>query len=846
MAYSARVLRLGRRVWASPDVLSWQGWLERGLDRARASGRDVPCRLRSAGSWLLWRDAARSACTQALIPDSLGAALRRASQLQDDWNLPPSNLSSEARALRAARGEVATHCREHGWIEPADWPRILPIMGSQSNTRFAGFGSLPPARAAALRRLDVLEVKDETDEPEPRRATLLRVRCEDVAGELSEAARWARARLEHMPSARLLIVVPQLAQHRQRVLRACAEGLDARALLRPETAGEPLFAIEGGEPLARHPLVAVALDALAVAAGTADFAALSAALRSPYLGLGETSRGAGVRLDAWLREHNVIEVTSVALRGLRQRVAAALGEAAAQVVDALLAGAPTGPAAPSEWARRMVELLRLRGWPGAGLGSAEQQVRARFDELLGELAALGAAPRLSFADAVGLMSQLATQVRFEPASGDVPVTITDALDDPVVRYDGIWVAQLSAHAWPPPAAPDPFLPLAQQLAAQMPQASASGQLALARQAMAAWRRCASEHVASWARAESDVTYEPSGLLQDFAEAEARTVDAAPETGLAAWMFGRRAPTESFLDARGPAWTAARLPGGTRALELISACPFRSFAELRLAARSLPEPQPGIDPRVRGILLHGALERFWRATPDWQILRARDEGATLRLLGECVSAAAAAAVREAAEPPDPALWTLEQQRAVAVVLPLLRSERERNPFTVETVEAAQTLTLAGRSLRLKLDRVDRTEDGGRIIIDYKTGAVQRFDAYAERQSKPQLPAYALAAGEGVSAVAMAFLGRETTRWRGLADRSDRLPGVPAPKPTEPPWPKVLDGWRQQLTALMSQFAAGDARPDAVVESCRRCHLHAFCRIDELRLALALENGEPEEE
>ena len=81
------------------------------------------------------------------------------------------------------------------------------------------------------------------------------------------------------------------------------------------------------------------------------------------------------------------------------------------------------------------------------------------------------------------LTELADRTHFSPASGDAPITISPSLADPIVRYDGIWVAGLTAASWPQPVQPDPFLPLRAQIAAGVSAASAGGRLAAAHDLM---------------------------------------------------------------------------------------------------------------------------------------------------------------------------------------------------------------------------------------------------------------------------------------------------------------------------------------------------------------------------
>src|SRR5256886_13566739 len=121
----------------------------------------------------------------------------------------------------------------------------------------------------------------------------------------------------------------------------------------------------------------------------------------------------------------------------------------------------------------------------------------RWHELLEEFGELSASlGSMARAQALGLLRELAARSAFRPADADPTVTLSSALADPVVEYDGIWVAGLHAEVFPQPVQPDPFLPLPAQVAAGIPAASAAGRLAQARALLAGWRRGADELVLS--------------------------------------------------------------------------------------------------------------------------------------------------------------------------------------------------------------------------------------------------------------------------------------------------------------------------------------------------------------
>jgi RecB family exonuclease len=269
------------------------------------------------------------------------------------------------------------------------------------------------------------------------------------------------------------------------------------------------------------------------------------------------------------------------------------------------------------------------------------------------------------------------------------------------------------------------------------------------------------------------------------------------------------------------------------LKLQSLCPFRAGAEQRLGARPLESPPVGIDPRQRGTLAHKALAHLWRDLKTSDVLPTLEAAA----LSARVEAAVKAAFADRRS--RTTLDRLEQQWLRDALLRLLDVERLREAFRVDEPELEQTITLEGRQLKVRLDRLDRLYGGDTVLIDYKTGQAKISDWLGERPQDPQLPTYAAHLPRAPVAVAVARLAGNNTGFVGLSKRSGLLPGsgmrdvrgVPALAGQS--WEQMLERWRALSVELAAQFAAGIARVDPLRGACRRCGLQGLCRVERLR-------------
>ncbi len=866
LAHAAAELKRGQRVWKSPDILTTEAWLIReiealaladaGVHETPFGNRYLPRLLGPAEEWFLWHRCTDEAARDLSLVNrgALSENLRRASGLAADYNIDVRKLvdsgCAEPGLLRDVQQAFQDRCRSIGAATVGELSRTLTSTSASANAplRFVGFTSIPPrlARLANSMAATPPVVRLAWDGP-GRPGTQTRVHiAADEWEEMEAIADWCRRQVQRVPDARLLVILPGSPGSRERLAALIRQAIQPRSWLDPQEP-ESLVVVEGGRPLTQVPAIKQALSTLTWLGGRpAEFNDFSEWLRAPYWTA--ESASARARLDAWLRERGHMQIhlrdLGSSLRDVSEpscrRVALDLLERAVSAMKVL----GEGGGSPRDWSQRFGEALKLVGWPGDRTRTSEDQQNVRrFHELLDEFGQLASSfGSLSRNDAIQYLTELAGRTPFQPADEDPTVTISAAPADPVVQYDALWIAAQHAEALPQPVQPDPFLPLGVQVAAGIPAASAEGRLQEARSLIQAWRASANEVVLSTASRSEDLELLPSPLLTAWLKrktekpvakgqltlfdspAVEETPPAPPASPL--WLparIHRDGQLEAVEDCVGPAWPGSvQMPGGTRSLELQNECPFRAFAELRLGSAPLDIPEPGIDTKERGNLMHAALSRLWQHLVDSSALTARSAEALEQDITECVRKAAAETF-ESSAPPG---LEREIRRTVQLIAQLCELERTRRPFRVQGTEFDSVLGIAGGELRIRIDRVDELAGGGRAVIDYKTGRRKSADWYGERPTHIQLLAYLAALGPDVIALATANVTAREVRFDGIANEPNLLPKV---RGVQGDWDVRRGEWLGRLERLAQGFLAGQAAVDPKPGACEYCPVGSVCRI-----------------
>jgi probable DNA repair protein len=858
----------GLRSWRTPDILPLTGWLQRCHDALRQEGdATLPAPLGAYQEQLLWeqvlvaanprpgREALQPRVAAALCQSAHDLLLRF--QVDDaDWVHAPL---PETRALAGWLPHLRERLREGGWIAAgavtasvaaAVRQGCLPVPAAIS---MAGFDVLAPVQRSLLRSLRERGCAVTQIPPALPRGTPRAFLPATPRDELVQAAGWARQHLLRDADTSVAVLIPDLAARREQVLDVFEDVLQPH-WYRGEADDAALFELSLGEPLDRHPLARAALAVLAAVRGRLSLEEAGTLLLGDAVSGARVESAARARVDAWLRRNGERTVTTRRLIQLcrSRRVLGAAGAAAqlAQRLDALSRGAQRRTRRlPSQWAAMLSGWLDALGWPGdVTLSSRRYQAVQAVRETVEGLAGLdGILGNLGLADFGSHCRRMLAQQIFQYAAlGSPRVQVVGALEAVGVQVDALWIAGMHEGLWPPRVEPNPLLPLALQRGHGMPGSEPAREIERAEAIARRWLGSAVEVCVSHPRFDTDRPLRPAPMFATlFADAPAQATSSPVD--LARRMAAAPAALQRVQDELLPALAPGSLArGGSAALRDFCACPFQSAARHRLGASAVEEPVHALDPRQRGIMVHRLLHLLWQRLGDSRRLVQLDEDALAELVTHCVDTTLDGVRRELPQTLTPGLRRIEAQRLQRLCTRWLALERERPHFQVLGAEQAQRVHLGGLRFDVRIDRIDRLDQGGLLLVDYKTGRCAAADWWGERPREPQLPLYSVAfrfpgAETELAAVSYACLRSDMLGFVGIGEGEGVPRGVrSAERHGDGDGDGDADGGMESITRRWHGVLEARARElregVAAVQprdagACRYCELHGLCRIDE---------------
>jgi probable DNA repair protein len=847
-AFHRRRLAEGLTAWPAPDIRDWKSFVRSEWEERNIDGRLL---LNSAQEQALWADIIRD---EQHLPTALPASLHRlAGMAMDACNLlcsyAPRYLREAARNGWDRDAEVFGHwltafetvCAKQNLLSASKLPlELTATLRSQSGRRpviqAAGFDRLLPIHRDLFDAWGSWRQSAAAENAREKRF----FRVPDRQTELHACAQWCGKHIAANPLARLLVVTQQISERR---------GEMERAFLRiTPHCTRARFEFSLGIPLTEVPLVRGAnlllrwLDG-AIGENELDWFLSSGVATSPTE-------------SASIQAH----IRAIRRRGLQQThwtlqsfIRSSPGSARLPDfwIRRMLASQrqfrefSSKPHAPVAWADKVPRLLETAGWPGSqAQESADFQAHRRWQQALDTTASIGFdGRRVTWNEFLSLLERTMQETLYAPQSLDAPIQIAGPAESAGLTADAIWFLGADEDSWPSVGAMNPFLPPQIQREAGMPYSSPVRDWELADTITKRLSASAPEMIFSYAvQNEAAETLPSRVIIQSIGQPQPLPAELMP-------VSAKLPDARVFEDYSRVPFEGENASGGSSVLTSQSQCPFKAFAEARLGAKDWDPGEVGLTAPQRGKLLHSVLHAVWSAERGLRSLNDLRNLADVESFVQMrVQQVLAAEIPDAIREQMPARYLeLEENRLVRVVTEWLAYEARRLPFTVVETESDRVIQLAGLTLKVRLDRVDRLNDDSCLVIDYKTGNVSPKLWDLPRPDDVQLPLYKIFALKGTDermqdqedsatgGFVFAKIRPGETGFAGyVANAAETID--PAFKTSHTLRKHRLTAakemeWKAAIERLAVDFIEGRAEvyPRDFPKTCERCGLQAVCRV-----------------
>jgi probable DNA repair protein len=827
----------GLTAWSTPKILDWNRFIREAWDKHSADARLL---LNPTQEQALWVDIAgqdRSLATLLETPRHRLAEL--AMEAHDllcshaPQFLRPSargGWQQDAGTFNNWLSAFDESCRSGILLSPSRLPmELIPLLQADTAQRppllLAGFDRILPVQRKLF---DAWGEWREAARKEPATEVHFHA-ATDAQAELAACAIWCNRQLAANPDARLLIVAQAARAHRGEIERAFLEHTG------------PAFEFSLGIPLGQVALARAALFLLRWLNGQLDEQELDWLLSTGHIAADAAESSALVSYLRALRRYNLERPQWTLTAFLSPRSSELLPPSWVERITAVqrhLAEQAHRILSPLDWAELVPQLLdELHFASARPLVSAEYQALDRWQLAVESCGSLGFDGRsIGWRNFLSELSRTLDETLFAPESHDAPLQIAGPAESAGLTADAIWFLGTDEDNWPTSGMTHPLLPIEIQREAGMPHATPQLDWDLAAAITKRLLATAPEVHFSYAKQNESAEARPSRLIAQLAgEAEELT----PE------LIAVPAPkplTEEFQDFSRIPFPPGKVSGGAKVLTAQSQCPFQAFATARLAAQDWKPAETGLTPMQRGNLLHAVLQSVWAGAPDGirthaELVSLSDQKAFVA--GHVRQVFAQELPYHLRERMPRRYLELEEQRLTELIAKWLEYEATRVAFEVAETEVKRTVPLDGLTFDLRLDRLDRLNDGTLLVIDYKSGNVSPNDWNPPRPEDVQLPLYAgfaLKSDEVLGGLVFAKVRPGDLTFAGrVGDAANTLfSGVKTgPLARNPLTAEQLLDWKEVIVQLAKDFLGGkaDVDPREAPKTCERCGLQALCRIQE---------------
>jgi probable DNA repair protein len=869
----------GFTAWPAPHILDWKSFAQEQWEKRTLDGR-LP--LNPLQEQSLWADLAGAERQMATVLEGprhrLAALAMEAHELLCAY--APRFLRENARSgwqqdAAAFSGWLTAFddsCRAGNLISSARLPlELILLLGNtppgspQTEDQaqrppllLAGFDRILPVQRAFFDAWGAWR-QAAFDEP----ATQIHFyEASDAQAELTACALWCQRQLAAHPRARLLVVTQDATKRRGEIERAF--------LRHTGPAASPLFEFSLGVPLSQVALPESAHLLLRWLSGP-----LAEHELDWLLSIGHAA--------ASLQENSALQerMRSLRRRSLEQpywSLESFIGQTPDQQLPAAwvarmseaqrrLAEFARRPQNPLDWAGLIPQLMDAAGFAQAHpLSSAEFQAVRRWQQALDACGSLGFdGRRVPWTEFLSTLARTLDETLFAPESRDAPIQIAGPAESAGLTADAVWFLGADEDAWPPKGATHPLLPPEVQREARMPHATPQLDWDLAHAITTRLIASAPEVHFSFAKQKEDAEARRSRLIAQL---------AGPPQPLPPELTAPLSPppqTDFFEDFSQIPFPHEKVEGGAGVLTAQSQCPFKAFATARLNAQDWSPAEAGLTRAQRGQLLHAVLHAVWAGLPygirSHNELLQKANGMEVFVAGHVRRVLRDKILTGLRQRMPRRYLLLEELRLTRLVTEWLEYEAARIAFEVIETEAERTVQLAGLTIDLRLDRIDRLndgtllddgsrlDDGSLLVIDYKSGVASPKSWELPRPDDVQLPLYAgfaIDSKEKLGGLVFAKVRTGNLEFDGmvgdaratlLANLSSNSSLVRKKFSVE-----LLMDWRDRIEQLAKDFLAGRAEVDPrdYPKTCERCGLQTLCRIQEHQDLVEAEDDSEDEE